>query len=79
MQMMQGSTEKISRILSTWVMTIAPWKWKKNYELQLMKIAAWNFETLSLLIVKEKHSIQKNSLGIGYFSPWEWNKTMNCD
>jgi hypothetical protein len=26
MQMMQGSTEKISRILSTWVMTIAPWK-----------------------------------------------------
>jgi hypothetical protein len=26
MQMMQGSTEKISRIVSNWVMTIAPWK-----------------------------------------------------
>ncbi len=36
---------------------------KKNYELQLMKITAWNFEALSLLIVKEKHSIQKKFIG----------------
>jgi hypothetical protein len=39
----------------------------KNYELQLMKITAWNFEALSLLIVKEKHSIQKQFLGYWIF------------
>ncbi len=40
---------------------------KKNYELQLMKITAWNFEALSLLIVKEEHSIQKQFIGYWIF------------
>ncbi len=40
---------------------------KKNYELQLMKITAWNFEALSLLIVKEEHSIQKHFIGYWIF------------
>jgi hypothetical protein len=40
---------------------------KKNYELQLMKITAWNFEALSLLIVKQKESIQKKIIGYWVF------------
>jgi hypothetical protein len=40
---------------------------KKNYELQLMKITACNFEALSLLIVKEEHSIQKHFTGYWIF------------
>ncbi len=42
---------------------------KKYYELQLMKITAWNFEALSMLIAKEKHSMQKKFIGYWIFQP----------